>query len=168
MALTLKHIPDQTFMIGPSAGWRAYQATPAAADYATGGYLITPAEVDMYNIIGALVIGTKYQSGGTIIWQINQPSGNYGASPVENTTGVYLTAWEAAAATGTISIPVEAGTPATYPVGTAANTGNTNFVATGAVTITNATFTGAAGDFSEVGAGTDLSGFPMWILFIGY
>ena len=173
MALTLKIVPEQHFQIGPSAGWKVFQATPAASDYATGGYLITPSQVAMYNIIGAMVIGTKYQSGGTIYWQVNQPSGNYGTTPTESTTGVYLTAWAAAggAPTGTISIPVAAGTPATYPVGTAANSGNTNFVATGAVTITNATFTGSAGsasDFSEVAASTDLSGFPLWILFIGY
>jgi hypothetical protein len=172
MALTFKTIPEQHFQIGPSAGWKALQATPAASDYATGGYLITPAQVGMYNIIGAVVIGTKYQAGGTILWQINQPSGNYGTSPVESTTGVYLTAWEAAASTpsGTISIPIGTNVGTTSPV-YAGNVANT-FTTTGSATsVTNATFTGAANaaaDFSEVGAGTDLSGFPLWILFIGY
>ena len=51
---------------------------------------------------------------------------------------------------GTIAaqtLAIGAGTPATYPVGTAANTGSTTLVATGAVTVTGistGTFTGAA------------------------
>ena len=172
MALTFKGIPDQHYLIGPGAGWRAFQATPAAADYATGGYLITPAQVQMYNIIGAIIIGTKYQAGGTILWQINQPTTAFGTSPVESMTGVYLTAWEAAGSTpsGTIAIPVGTNVGTTSPV-YAGNVANT-FTTTGSATsITNAAFTGAAGsaaDFSEVAASTDLSGFPLWIVFIGY
>jgi len=172
MALTFKGLPEQNYLIGPSAGWRAFQATPAASDYVTGGYLIAPAQVQMYNIIGAVVIGTKYQSGGTIFWQINQPAANYGTTPSESLTGVYLTAWEASGSTpsGTISIPVGTNVGTTGPVyaDTVANTLTTTGAAT---SITNATFTGAAGsaaDFSEVAASTDLSGFPLWILFIGY
>ena len=48
---------------------------------------------------------------------------------------------------GAHTLAVGAGTPATYPVGTAANTGSTTLVATGAVTVTGistAVFTGTA------------------------
>lgn len=176
MALTFKKVPEQTFFIGPSAGWRVYQATPAASDYATGGYLITPAQVDMANIIGATILGTKYQAGGTIIWQINQPATSYGTNPVESSTGVYLTAWQAAGvtATGTVSAPTittltNAGTTAPIYTNGGALTQTTG--ATGITGVQAPTFTGTAttaADFAEVGAGTDLSGFPLWILFIGY
>ena len=53
----------------------------------------------------------------------------------------------AAAITPTISIG--AGTPTTYPVGTAANTGSTTLVATGAVTVPiNATTAAAMGNLA--------------------
>ena len=67
---------------------------------------------------------------------------------------------------GTISAPtlaVGAGTPATYPVGTAANSGSTTLVATAGVTITGIstpTFTGAAstaGGLAELGSVTYVS-----------
>lgn len=61
--------------------------------------------------------------------------------------------FESAASTpsGTIgaqTLAIAAGTPATFPIGTAANTGTTTLVATAAVTVTGistATFTGTAG-----------------------
>lgn len=187
MALTLKHVPEQTFFIGPSAAWRTYQATPAASDYATGGYLIPPSQVGMANIIGAMIVGVKYVSAGTIIWQINQPAAAYGTSPVESTTGVYLTAWQAGgvAATGTISKPtftVKTGTALANgtinldaDAATANVVGGTGITADRTLTTTSPvgtpTFTGsatAAADFAEVAASTDLSGFPLWIVFIGY
>jgi hypothetical protein len=167
MALTLKIIPEQHFDIGPSAGWRAFQATPAASDYATGGYLITPAQVGMYMIVGATVIGQKYAATGAVQWVISQPAASFGTTPVLSTTGVYLTALQSAASTGTIAIPVATNVGTTGPV--YADTVANQFSTTGAATsITNATFTGAVGNFNEVAAGTDLSGFPLWILFIGY
>ena len=63
------------------------------------------------------------------------------------------------------SLSIGAGTPATYPVGTAANTGSTTLVATGAVTIPlpAQTFTGtavAAGVLAALGAGA----YPAGVL----
>ena len=79
---------------------------------------------------------------------------------------------------GTVSAPtlaVGAGTPATYPVGTAANTGSTTLVATGAVTITGIstpTFTGtavAAAGLANVGnvtyASLNISGLTARVVY---
>ena len=73
----------------------------------------------------------------------------------------------------TPTITVAAGTPATYPVGTAANTGTTTFVATAGVTIpVNAitpagTIAGASGGLTEVSAATNLSASYLRLAVLG-
>jgi len=87
--------------------------------------------------------------------------------------------------TGTNTAPnltIGAGTPATYPVGTAANTGTTTLVATGAVTVTGvaapvltmSSYTPAGtvsgttgGTLTEVANGTDLSASYLRLAVLG-
>ena len=52
------------------------------------------------------------------------------------------------------TLSVGAGTPTTYPVGTAANTGSTTLVATGAVTITGVAAPAFTGSTAELGSVT--------------
>lgn len=129
MALTIKKIPEQTFLLGPGGSFRAYQCAPAASDYVAGGYLITPQQVDMSRIVGAIQLSQKYSSGGTIVWQTSLPAAAYGTTPSEgSSTGIYLVAYWSPGGTSPIS----------------------------------------AGELVEVTASTDLSAFPVELLFLGY
>ena len=73
----------------------------------------------------------------------------------------------------TPTISIGAGNPATYPVGTAANTGVTTLVATGAVTVNvNAitpagTIAGSASGLTEVSAATNLSASYLRLAVLG-
>ena len=73
----------------------------------------------------------------------------------------------------TPTISIGAGTPGTYPVGTAANTGVTTLVATGAVTVNvNAitpagTIAGSAGGLTEVTAAVNLSASYLRLAVLG-
>lgn len=145
------------YSVKPNDVWgsqevRLVTLKPAASDYATGGYALTPG------------VGLSLK---TVTWALVLNSNGYMTS--FNTSTGKLQFFGGAAASGTISIPVGANAGTTGPVysGAVANT----FTTTGTATsITNATFTGtgAGGTGSELAAGTDLSANTFLLLVGGY
>ncbi len=83
---------------------------------------------------------------------------NLASGYVYQYNGTYGTLFVQETATVTPSLSIGAGTPATYPVGTTANSGSTTLVATGAVTIPLTATTAAA--LGNLGAGA----YPAGVL----
>ena len=59
MALNIKHFPDIRASVGPSYRIEHAVLQPAAADYISGGYLVTADNVELGKLVGADIVGTN-------------------------------------------------------------------------------------------------------------
>ena len=130
---------------------RLYITATPSGNYVTGGDT-----VDLTSVTASLG-----QQDATVGWPGNIKNYQVVSAPPGYTAklikGATLATWKLkvfqnagftpAGSNSAPNLTIDAGTPATYPVGTAANSGSTRLVATGAVTVTGVAapaFTGTA------------------------
>jgi hypothetical protein len=155
MAYTITLMATLSLDVWGKTEVRFVQLVPAASDYPTGGYAITPGvNISLRAVYGVVSIGG--QGGYLPVW-------------VPTTGKLMIRSVGSVTPSGTISIPIATNVGTTSPV-YAGNVAN-QFTTTGSATsITNATFTGAAtaaAQAAEVGAGTDLSSFTFLLMVLG-
>jgi hypothetical protein len=170
MALTLTQVTDSQDVWGGRYRVRLYDAVPAASDYATGGYSITPASIGLGATGTILGVECIAQSGGTsfylaawqpstkkliFVWSAGFTPAGTVAAPTINIAG---------GAGGNVNITTPNSNSSALANGTAGG------ALTGLTGVQAPAFTGtpaAAGGLVEVTNGTDLSATTFRLLFLG-
>lgn len=174
MALTLTQVPDIISYLGPSIALKVFLCVPAASDYTTGGYVITPSQVGFGYVLGGDVLCQKY-STTSVLYQVTLPNASFVATTVgPSTSQLTVAAYQSATLTpaGTITSTITTTTSAFS--GNAINISGGALVSTSGasgVTGITSTFSGTATTaafLSEVAASTDLSASPFWLKVWGY
>lgn len=146
MSLTIKHVPDARWALGPSVWGAVYTLSPGTSDYPSGGYVIGSSGVavsGLVNFYGAYLIGansTFTSLGYSTVFEVAQT-----ATPVASVTSFKLKIKAIVAAVGAV----------TNAVGIVSNK------------FTAQTTAGTIGD-DEIAASTDLSGSVWTVVMLGY